>query len=218
MRVSAITVSVDYASELAHGIARWVAGLEELVVVTAPRDEETIALAEHAGATLHVTGAFWEDGALFNKARAMQEARALLPPDGWHLFIDADVVPPEDWMERLEAEALQPGTLHGARRVFEDGRPVVDRELAGFFQLWHASDSRGVAPLGRDWLHGGCYDSEFMLRWPRQFQRILDLELVHLGETGQNWCGRENRAALEDIRRRRRAGQSWRTETVKRAG
>jgi hypothetical protein len=217
VRISAITVSVDYAPELARSIDRWVAGLEQLVVVTAPRDEETIALARRAGAELHVTGAFWEDGAAFNKARSMQEARALLPAEGWHLFIDADVVPPEDWRVRLEEEAPRPGTLHGARRVFEDGRSVGDRELAGFFQLFHSSDER-AAELGRDWIHGGCYDSEFMMRWPRQLQRILDLELVHLGEPGRNWCGRGNDAALEEIRRQRRAGRSWRTEKIARSG
>jgi hypothetical protein len=214
VKLHALTVSVDYGPELARSIDRWVSGLEQLVVVTAPRDEETIALARRAGADLHVTEAFWEDGAHFAKSRAMQEARALLPSEGWHLFIDADVVPPEGWRTMLEAQAPQPGTLHGARRVFEDGRQVGDRELAGFFQLFHAADARGAAPLGCEWTHAGCYDSEFMLRWPRAQQRILDLELVHLGETGRNWCGRGNEAALEEIRRQRRAGRSWRTETV----
>lgn len=215
MQVHALVVSVDYAPELSRSIDRWVAGLASLVVVTAPRDEATIALARQHGAQLHVTEAFFEDGALFNKGAAMQEARALLPQSDWHLFLDADVVPPPDWATRLEAADTKLGCLHGARRVLEDGRPIDDRELAGFFHLFHSADPRASHPLDRDWLHAGNYDSTFMQRWPRELQRILDLELVHLGEPGVNWCGKGNDAAMKQIREQRRT-RSWRSETVQR--
>lgn len=214
MKLSAVTVSVDYSTELARSIRRWVAGLESLIVVTAPRDEATIELARANGARLHVTDAFWQEGALFNKARALEEARSLLPAADWHLFLDADVIPPEDWREQLERLDPQIGMLHGARRAHEDGRPIDDRELAGFFQLFHSSDPRAAKPLDRDWLHSGNYDSTFMMRWPNSLQRILPLELVHLGETGKNWCGKGNEAAMKKIREGRR-GRSWRTETVR---
>jgi hypothetical protein len=213
MEIHGLVVSVDYSSELARSIDRWITGLASLAVVTAPRDEETIALVRKVGADLHLTEAFWEEHAHFNKARAMEEARARLSSEGWHLFIDADVIPPVDWLAQLEAAAPTPGTLHGARRVFEDGRPLPDHELAGFFQLFHSSDPRATRPLDRDWLHGGNYDSTFMGRWPAELQRILDLTLVHLGEPGQNWCGRGNDEAMRKIRERRRS-RPWQSETV----
>jgi len=214
VKVAAIVVSVDYAAELARSIDRWVAGLEQLVVVTAPRDEATIALAERSGARLHQTDVFWADGAYFAKGAAIAEAWPLFPPDGWRLLIDADVIPPENWMEVIESARPRVGTLHGARRRHEDGRPIRDGELAGFFQLWHAHDPRGREPVGRHWTHAGCYDSDFMLRWPHTQQRLLPLELVHLGEPGRNWCGRGNEDAMRAIRERRKRGKHWRTETI----
>lgn len=213
LRIHAICTSVDYGAHLARSIDRWVAGLASLVVVTAPRDEATIALTRAHGAALHVTDAFFADGALMNKGRAMQEARALVPREDWQLFIDADVIPPEGWLPILEAEAPKPGTLHGARRVSEDGAPIDDRELAGFFQLFHSSDPRAQAPLERKFRHAGNYDSAFMLRWPAGLRRILPLELEHLGEPGKNWCGVGNDRAMAELRKRRRT-KSWRTETV----
>ena len=214
LRVAAITTCVDYSEYLARSIARWVAGLELLVVVTAPRDEATIALAREHGATLHVTDAFWRDGALFRKGLALQEARSFLPPGGFHLFLDADVMPPEDWLAQLEAADLQLGMLHGARRIYEDGRPINDRELAGFFQLFHSSDPRGLAPLATNFWHAGNVDSDFMLRWPRALQRILPLQLTHLGEPGVNWCGVGNEAAIARLREARKRGRSWRDEVI----
>lgn len=213
MKVHAITTSVDYSAELAQSIDRWIAVLASLTVVTCARDHETQRLAESAGARLLVTEAFFEAGAHFNKGKALQQARELLPEEDWHLFVDADVVPPVDWLERVAATDPRRDVLHGARRRYEDGRPIHDAELAGFFQLFHSSDPRAAAPLASDFTHAGCYDSDFMLRWPRRLQRILDVELVHLGEPGRNWCGRGNESALEEIRRRRRT-RSWRDERI----
>jgi glycosyltransferase involved in cell wall biosynthesis len=215
MNLHALVVSVDYAPELARSIDRWLTGLASLVVVTCARDEATIALARARGARLHVTEAFYEDGAYFNKWRALQQARALLPAGDWHAFIDADVVPPDEWQTQLEAAEPTVGTLHGARRVDEHGALIHDAELAGFFHLFHSSDPRAAHPLERDWLHAGNGDSAFLRRWPRRLQRLLPLTLVHLGEPRRNWCGKGNDAALEEILARRRARQSWKTETVR---
>lgn len=213
MKIHALTVSVDYSAELERSIDRWVHGLASLTVVTTPGDSATVELAIAAGARVLQTSAFYEEGAFFNKGRALQQARELLPRSGWHLFVDADVVPPADWLEVVHRQEPRPGVLHGARRRHEDGRPIVDTELAGFFHLFHSVDPRGRRPLERDFVHAGNYDSAFMMGWPRSMQRILDLELVHLGEPGRNWCGRGNEGELDAIRRRRRT-RSWRDERV----
>lgn len=216
MKVHAITVCVDYSVELSRSIDRWIASLETLVVVTTPRDESTISLAEWAGAKTFLTEAFYEDHAFFNKGRALERGRTLLPADGWHLFLDADVIPPGNWMEVVEAQSPEPGALYGARRVTEGGEPIRDAELAGFFQLFHSSDPKGWAPLEQDFLHAGNFDSAFIARWPRNARRFLDLELVHLGEPRVNWCGKSeaNRQALRGILEGRRH-RSWRHERVR---
>lgn len=215
MKIQAFTACVDYADLLQLGAARWAAGLASWVIVTTPEDRATQELAARSGAALHLTRAFQADGALFNKARALQEAREAWKRAGveWQLFLDADVAPPEGWLGQLEAAHLKPGWLYGARRRLASGRLFDDRELAGFFQLFHASDPRGARPLERDWLHAGNYDSAFMLRWPPPLRRILPLELEHAGEPGRNWCGRGNVEAMEKLRERRKR-QSWKTEKL----
>lgn len=215
LKLSAFTACVDYADLLALGAERWASGLEAWTIVSTFEDEATAALAERIGARLHRTRAFQADGALFNKARALQEAReaAGSAPGEWTLFLDADVAPPEDWLGRLEVLGLKPGWLYGARRRQAGGKLIEDRELAGFFQLFRSDDPRGAAPLERDWLHAGNYDSAFMLRWPAPLRRILPLELEHAGEPGQNWCGRGNSEAMAKIRERRKT-ESWRSEKL----
>lgn len=213
MNIHAVTVSVDYSEELSRSIGRWISSLASLTVVTAARDEATISLAREAGASLHVTDAFWLGGALFNKGRAIQEAREFLPPHDWHLFLDADVVPPSDWLEAIEDANPQAGWLHGALRRKQDGTPIDDHEMAGFFHLFHSSDPRGKPPLELDWLHAGNYDSAFIHRWGKPLQRILPLSLEHIGEPRKNWCGKGNDAAMAEMLARRRA-RSWRNEKI----
>ena len=58
-------------------------------------DHETHALCARPGVQLHVTRKFYENGAKFNKAGAMNEALSLVPWSNWILFFDADCVPPK---------------------------------------------------------------------------------------------------------------------------
>lgn len=213
LEIHGLTVSVSYGDLLKRSIDRWRASLATLVVVTSPTDEDTATLARRTDCLLHRTDAFYRDGGIFNKGRSIEEARALLPASGWHLFFDADIVPPENWLELVGAEGPTVGMLHGARRVREDGQQISDNEIAGFFQLFHSSDPRGAAPLATDFVHAGCYDTDFTFRWPQQLRRVLPLELVHLGEPGQNWCGVGNAEAMARLRARRQH-KPWQTERL----
>ncbi len=214
MVIHGLTVSVNYGDFLIRGIAAWRAGLDSLLVVTDTKDRESWQIGMDNNAQVLVTDAFYEQGAQWNKGRAMQQGRELMPREDWNLFIDADVVPPANWRNFVEAQDPKRGHLYGARRVNEAGKPIGDAELAGFFQLFHALDPRAMKPLARDFYHGGNYDSDFMLRWPAPLRRILPLELTHHGEPGVNWCGRGNDAAMAALRARRRAGGDWRTEKL----
>lgn len=219
LRIHAICVSVNYAEHLARSIETWSKTLESLTVVTDTKDDRTAELAYRYSVELHRTQAFYEDGAFFNKGRAIEEVRTKLyerRKRDWHLLIDADVVPPTDWLDIVTAAKPRVGVLHGARRIrAETGEPINDSELAGFFQLYHFGDMRAIKPLATNFIHGGNYDSDFMLRWPRQAQRILDLTLTHHGEVGTNWCGVGNDEAMAEIRAQRRRGRHWRQEVIK---
>lgn len=212
MLIDAICVSVDYSSLLAPSLATWQAGCRYFTIVTSLEDRATQELASHNGTQLLTTDAFYRDGAFFNKGRAIQEAREAFPHPDWTLLVDADVVPPANWLEVLQYAEPRPGFLYGARRQTEGGTMIADGELAGFFQLFHASDPN-AGPLPTRYIHAGNYDSEFMMRWPGNRQVILPLVLTHQGEPGRNWCGVGRDAELAAIRKQRRH-RSWRREIV----
>lgn len=198
--IAGLVVCVDYSDLLQKTLPRWLDRLDELMVVTAPRDGETIKLCHDLGVRVHATEVFWRDGAAFNKARALNEAFELLQPHDWVLCFDADVLPARDWRDVVEAAELDPKNLYGASRHLENGQPVPDPDIAGFFHLFHVGNPNVTSPpFDQFWRHAGNYDSTFQRRWPRQRRVRLPIQLTHFGETNQNWLGRGNTAAMQDL-------------------
>lgn len=206
MHITGLIVSVDYADFLERGLALWRDGLDELLVITTHRDAATGELCSRCQVPHFCSTAFQQDGSVFNKAAAVCDAieRAVTWRD-WLLFLDADVVPPADWRQRVERAAPVPGNLYGARRSNEGGSLIRDGEIPSYFQLWHTSDANVQCKplLDTAWRHAGGYDSEFQSRW-KPTQRIwLPLTLKHYGPRGLNWWGRGNITAHEEMVRQR---------------
>lgn len=65
-------------------------------------------------------------------------------------------------------------------------------EWAGYSQIFHASDPvlRSLPWHEVDWKHAGGADSYFQIRWARQNKVRPAFEVLHLGPTRENWCGR----------------------------
>lgn len=210
MQISAITICVDYADLLEPSLGRWKAGCDKLSVVTTSRDLATIDLCQDLGVDHLVTDLFYREGATFDKAAALSWAYEQTRGEDWQLFFDADVVPPEDW--RRQVDAIHPivGNLYGCYRVMENGTRIPDRELAGYFQLFHGSDPCAQRkPLFQSWTTAGVYDSEFQSRWAQK--RVwIPMELKHQGLPGRNWCGRGNGQAMDELfqERQRRNGHA----------
>lgn len=213
MNIRAIVVCSGFADLLAHSLCKWHTGSDRLVVITSSGDKATQDLCASMGVETHVTDIFWENGAHFNKSAAMAECVAKLKlREGadWLLTFDADMVPPKDWRDRLEAMALTPGLLYGSRRyqnpentknpVFNPRALMPQHWVIGFFTLFHNSD-RALPQMSEPlfdlhWPHAGNYDTAFSFRWRRQDHVLLPLPLIHLGEERANWMGRGKKALL----------------------
>lgn len=116
MRIETGVCCVDYEDFLRLTLPNNMGRLGCLTVVTSPRDEQTIRLAQEAGADLLVTDAWYRDGP-FSKARALNEWICSVGPvdaDRWLLAVDADIVLPPGLS--LALAHLDTRGLYGARR------------------------------------------------------------------------------------------------------
>ena len=200
MKPKAIAVCVEYDDILALTLPTWLRHFDDILIVTTPADQKTRELAEALGVRVHYTDAFYRNGAEFNKGAAMEEGFDSLGRDGWLCILDADIVLPPI----MPMGDVRPGTLYGARRRsivnpldwhggYEwHGLPTIpDTEIAGYFQLFHAASTQLTA---RPWYpttlrSAASCDNAFMLRFGHHQQR-LGFDVLHLGPTGNNWCGR----------------------------
>jgi len=232
MQINALTVCVEYDDLLRVTAPRNCRHFNRLLVITAPQDQRTqAAVREMIDAGLPVeyliTDVFYDRGAAFNKGAAIERGFDVLGRRrGWLCVIDADVILPAkiDWV--LEhppgwKHYCSPGYLYGAhRRMVADLADVPgdadewtrwpiqgDKELAGYFQLFHANDPHlaGRRPwYGTDWRHAGNCDSDFQARWPEDRRLRFAWEVLHVGEPHVNWFGRGRRDAMRAMYAARR--------------
>lgn len=202
-----LVVCVDYDDFLAITLPRNKRHFSETLVVTAPHDERTQTLAVREGCRVHVTDAFYRDGAAFNKGAATEEAFDVLGRHGWFVVWDADIV----MQERLELPELRTDCLYvPARAILEDPTqfrdgirwaslpcPTKRNEFDGYFQLFHAAGAGKPPWYSVTWKHAGGCDSDFSARYPTDRKVRLTRNVLHLGpegfdghRIGKNWHGR----------------------------
>lgn len=229
--MKAITVCVDYSDYLAITLPknRWF--FDEYMIVTTPTDTDTLKIAVDYQCQTFVTNVFY-DNAVFNKWAALEMGLTSLGRDGWLCLMDADIVwPPPFSVEEFE---LKEGNLYVPQRYNSltyttdwSGLPCLDEEFAGYCQMFHASDPvLGNPPWHENWKHAGGADSFFAKKWPPSRQLRPPFRVLHLGQSGLNWCGRttpyldgsmpalaEQRAAkLKQFLDRRQASHKFRHE------
>lgn len=216
MKLTAQTVSVDYAPQLARVLPIWMQGCDRILVVTAERDEATREICRQHGVETLLTDVFWENGASFNKGAAVAQGFDHLQPADWHLFFDADILPPADWFEQLKRHDPQPDCLYGACRFLENGSMIREREVAGCFHVAHTScDPMQIRPIVPTyWSHAGNYDSEFQYRWPLEKRIKLPIRMTHLGEPFKNWFGVGTEMNVNQILADRRKMGGWNHERI----
>ena len=209
--IRAILVCVDYADLLSHTLPYNRHHFKQVMVVTSTKDEETKQVARENGCDLFETDAFYDDGAKFNKWKALEQGLDALGRSGWICIMDADVLWPKmvdapHWLLQgylytpLRRMLTQPSQL---RTLAEMGPPPESlwhifpqhpqqREWAGYTQLFHANDPcLPAAPWHQiDWRTAGGADSFFQDRWPTALKKRPPFEVLHIGDAGVNWAGR----------------------------
>lgn len=201
----AILVSVDFGDILSITLPFNLHHFEEVLVVSTPDDHETRAVVNRHQCRLFATSAFYDNGADFNKWKALELGLDHFGRTGWMCILDADIL----WPAILPSFDLIEGNLYTPRRRMMTDLGMLymateestwnrwpihpqEREFAGYSQIFHASDPvLGNPPWHEtNWRHGGGADSMFQRKWPDSRKIRPPFEVLHIGHAGRNWCGR----------------------------
>lgn len=228
----AITVCVNYHDCLSLSLPYNRHHFRHYTIVTSHDDYRNVApIAEANNAQVLATDLFTYAGALFNKWLALEWGLSQIGRKGWLCLLDADVLWPKDApLDRI----LRPGFLYSPLRRMYPTIPKSAaeipseevwnrysihhnlREHAGYSQIFHADDPVLGSPPWHDtrWLTAGSADSFFQAKWPDDKKIRPTWYVLHLGEPGQNWCGRATAYADGSVppdaqSRRDRVRQLW---------
>lgn len=151
MKVEAVTVCVNYSSELEEVADANRRLLDRWIVVTTPQDKQTLNVcAKYSIETIVSTEV--ERGGDFAKARLINKGLRMLKGDSWLLHLDADMALPLDFHQCLDDAYLIPGNIYGSFRLCCPG-PVC----------WDSIRAQGLYSRERNWLvefrkrHPSCY-------------------------------------------------------------
>lgn len=217
LEITAVTVAVDYPifrETVAYNRQHWA----RHIIITTPEDDESHAVAEEFGLELHITKVFYEQGAFFNKYKAVEECFDYYGRNGWILCLDADIFVPT----QAEIEP-DPTCLHTPyRRMSDKFHPERDwmrlkrdpyTEFSGYFHLfWGESMEHPWYEM--DWIHAGGADTMFQNRWGSNKIRP-EFDVLHVGPGRKNWCGVGNDIHLDQLMHKRRESKSFESEKIK---
>lgn len=205
--MKALIVCVDFSDFLSVTLPYNRHHFEKVQIVTTLEDRQTQEIALLNNCDLHLTSAFYADGANFNKYKAVEDALDTLGREGWICLMDADVL----WPKVLPELGTRPSDLMTPKRrmlldlsLLSLEKHLLDEktwkelplhpgtEFAGYTQIFHAScPFLGPAPWHEtNWRHAGGADSFFQAKWPEERKIRPPFEVLHLGPAGENWCGR----------------------------
>lgn len=117
IHIEAVTVCVGYSDFLAVTAPYNKTHLDNWVIVTDSKDNDTKELCRKYSLKCVVTDEFYMDGAKFNKARGIIKGLDQLSYRGWVMQLDADIVFPNCISQALSQSHLDPQKIYGCDRV-----------------------------------------------------------------------------------------------------
>lgn len=230
-RLYAVTICINYADYLVETISNK-RHFDAWYIITCQNDHATQELCRNHNGELIISELCGPRGELFNSAHAkaalINEALERLPMDGWVLLIDADVVLPRFFRQRLEAMELYPRAFYGLKgrkqcatweeydwrkhiEPWEEGLGVHPNIL-GYFQLFRLDQPHNRYPVNKVMpeMHD---DIAFQYEFLPQLRKLLPMTCIHVGPPGLNWTGRRS----ETFRGKRTAEREPAPETAGRA-
>jgi hypothetical protein len=209
-KIDVIIVSVNYNDFLKITLAENKKIFDNITIVTTIDDIECQKICKDFDVKCVITKRLYENGAKFNKGKAINDGiRSLVNPN-WILLLDADMIVPSTFKESFRREYTNINSLYVCDRIMFNeyvkyldwksgiGKkgPVYNLKGIGYFQLFNInSDSlpRFIYPENSNNAAGS--DVSFRNKFKERVD--LGIESIHLGESNKNWEGRETPAFIK---------------------
>lgn len=208
--MEAVTVCVNYGDFLAHTLPHNRKHFSNYIVVTSTTDSFTKRICDFYEVKCIQTDVFYQDDAIFNKGKGINEAIKQLKLDRWMLHLDADIYLFPNFINILKGAELDSKSLYSIDRLmcnsFEDWIDFQSNPLTiyngitekfkigtrlinekdngylplGYFQLWHPKMS-GIYYYDESHDKADYSDLKFSLQWPREKRKLIaDMFVMHL--------------------------------------
>jgi hypothetical protein len=126
MKLEAVIVCINYSDFLSHTLPYNKSFFERTVVVTDTKDIETHRVCERWNVMCIKTDAVYDNGAIVNKAIAINEGLKHLSKEGWIVQLDADIWLPPFFRNFIDKLVLDETCIYG-----------IDRLMCNSYKDWY---------------------------------------------------------------------------------
>lgn len=211
-KIDAVIVSVDYNDFLILTLENNIKYLENITVVTSTSDTLCKEICDKFGVKCVITDRMYEDGAKFNKGKAINEGIKSIQNPEWILLLDADIILPNNWNEIIKSNIFKKDAIHICSRNiienYDDYQRWINGEQVGriesskgfgYFQLFNVNSNVifGGNPIFPETSDDAAWSD---LSFRNKFNNRVDIPIsvVHLGKAYSNWKGRETDRFISD--------------------
>jgi GR25 family glycosyltransferase involved in LPS biosynthesis len=203
-RIDVVIVSVNYNDFLIISLKNNIKFFENITIVTSPDDLICQKICDNFGVSCVVTDIMYEDGAVFNKGKAINKGIESISDPDYILLIDADILV----INEIETESLDPEILYTSSRyilpdydyyqryfsgiINNDNLMNMPEQGLGFFQLFNYYIGLKYPESSNDasW-------SDILFRDSFKKRKSINNDVFHLG-TDSNWKGRKSKVFLDN--------------------
>ena len=202
-KLDVIIVSVNYNDFLIVSLENNIRFFDRITVVTSSSDFLCQKICKKFGVNCVVTDNMYENGAVFNKGKAINKGIKSISNPDYILLLDADILV----VENIDIDALDEKTLYTSDRYFipdyksykgyisgkiEKDNFILERDQGfGFFQLFNYSKCKTFPESSED-----ASTSDILFRDKFYLKKGIDNKVFHIGDDS-NWKGRKSKSFLD---------------------
>lgn len=202
-RIDVIIVSVNYNDFLLISLENNFKIFENITVVTSSSDFLCQKICEKFGINCVVTDVMYDDGALFNKGKAINEGIKSISNPDYILLLDADII----IMDEIDVDSLKEDVLYTSDRYiifdYDSYRGYLSGDINknnfileenkgfGFFQLFNYAMNVEYPELSKD-----ASRDDLVFRDKFDPYEKIDNTILHLGVIEFNWQIRKAKSFL----------------------